>query len=120
MLRVLRVDHSTHSTLSYGSSMVTPTDDEFDHECIVDRCSGIAYCRTYCVCDSHKTQVTRYLQVCHKLNIPLPVVKYEAPHSNAFRSDLMDTVEIVFAAMLFDTWATSAEDMEILILMKGM
>ena len=99
--------------------MVTPTLDDFDHECSVDRCSGIAYCRTYRVCDCHKTMVTRYLQVCHKLNLPLQVVKYDGVQSDAFRSNVFDTVEILFASLLFDKWANCAEDWELQILMKG-
>ena len=96
--------------------MVTPTTDPFDHECIVDHCSGVAYCRSYNVCDRHRIQVTRYLQVCHKLNIPLEVATYHGPHSPRHTS----RAELLFAAMLFDTWATSASDLELIILMNGM
>ena len=100
--------------------MVAPTLDDFDHECSVDRCSGIAYCRTYRVCDCHKTMVTRYLQVCHKLNLPLLApMKYEAMYGGKFTSDVYDTVEILFAALLFDTWAANAEEWELQILLIG-
>ena len=100
--------------------MVTPTLDDFDHECSVDRCSGIAYCRSYRFCDGHKTMVTRYLHVCHKLNLPLLApMKYEAMYGGKFTSDVYDTVGILFASLLFGNWANCAEDWELQILMKG-
>ena len=100
-------------------SMVTPS-NEFDNVCIVDWCDAIAYCRMYCVCDKHKTMVTRYLQTCNTLKIPVNVVKHDTAELVVLRNDVMDTVEVLWAAILFDQWATDCSDMDILILMKGM
>jgi len=36
------------------------------------------------------------------------------------KTDVMDTVEVLFAALLFDKWAEVASDMDRLILLKGM
>ena len=117
-VRLKRLRFCNHWTTF--TRMVTITLDDFDRECSVDRCSGIAYCGTFRVCDCHKRMVTRYLHVCHKLNLPLlSPVKYDAMYGGKFTSDVYDTVEILFAALLFDTWATSAEDWELQILMKG-
>ena len=100
-----------------ASSMVTPSDDNV---CIVDWCNAKAYCRMYCVCDRHKTMAIRYLKICNELKIPVRVVKHDESEKVLLKTDVMDTVEVLFAALLFDKWAEVASDMDRLILLKGM
>ena len=75
--------------------------------------------RTVSVIATRRWPHDNYVQVCHRLNIPLQVVKYDGVQSSAFRSDVFDTVEVLFASLPFDKWANCAEDWELQILMKG-
>ena len=96
--------------------MVTPTTDPFDNVCIVDLCSGLALNRSWQCCDGHFTQVQRYMRVCRELDIPIEIGRPGTHDADR----LMSKVEILFAAVLFDQWASSADDMEIVMLLKGM
>ena len=48
--------------------------------------------------------VTRYLQTCNTLKIPVNVVKHDTAELVVLRNDVMDTVKVLWAAILFDQW----------------